>query len=140
VLYCAKAANISPANISPSLLAITVNGCIASITYSNRFSASTVLSGKIVNYKKRLAVRPGITGLAQVWHKYDETIADVRKKVKYDLLYIREMCLMVDVRIILRTVLVAARVKPRLMAVVMSEPVYWSVPPLREMPAAPAVA
>lgn len=66
------------------------------------------LSREVVDYQKRLKVRPGITGLAQVWHRYDETIADVRKKVKYDLLYIREMCLMVDIRILLRTVIVAA--------------------------------
>jgi len=65
------------------------------------------LSGKIRDYPKRLKVKPGITGLAQVVHKYDETIQDVKKKVKYDLLYIREMCLMVDIRILLRTVLVA---------------------------------
>jgi lipopolysaccharide/colanic/teichoic acid biosynthesis glycosyltransferase len=66
------------------------------------------LSVEISDYKKRINVRPGITGLAQVRHKYDETIKDVRKKVKYDLLYIREMCFMVDLRILLRTVLVAA--------------------------------
>lgn len=66
------------------------------------------LNREVVDYQKRIAVRPGITGLAQVWHRYDETIADVRKKVKYDLLYIREMCLMVDIRILLRTVIVAA--------------------------------
>lgn len=66
------------------------------------------LSVKIPDYAKRLTVKPGITGLAQVFHKYDETIKDVKKKVKYDLLYIREMCLMVDIRILLRTVIVAA--------------------------------
>lgn len=66
------------------------------------------LSDEIQDYGKRVRVKPGITGLAQVRHKYDETIKDVRKKVKYDLLYIREMCLMVDLRILLRTVLVAA--------------------------------
>ena len=66
------------------------------------------LCEEIVDYKKRIKVRPGITGLAQVRHKYDETIADVRKKVKYDLLYIREMCFMVDLRILARTILVAA--------------------------------
>jgi lipopolysaccharide/colanic/teichoic acid biosynthesis glycosyltransferase len=66
------------------------------------------LTREVVDYQKRIEVRPGITGLAQVWHRYDETIADVRKKVKYDLLYIREMCLMVDLRIMLRTVIVAA--------------------------------
>ncbi len=69
------------------------------------------LSTQIADYPKRTMVRPGITGLAQVRHKYDETIADVRKKVKYDLLYIREMCLMVDLRILARTVIVAARGK-----------------------------
>ena len=65
------------------------------------------LSRQIPDYQKRLNVKPGITGLAQVVHKYDETIRDVKKKVKYDLLYIREMCLMVDIRILLRTVVVA---------------------------------
>lgn len=66
------------------------------------------LSVEISDYRKRMNVKPGITGLAQVRNKYDETIKDVRKKVKYDLLYIRERCLMVDLRIILLTVLVAA--------------------------------
>jgi lipopolysaccharide/colanic/teichoic acid biosynthesis glycosyltransferase len=69
------------------------------------------LSSQIRDYRKRISVRPGITGLAQIWHKYDETIEDVKKKVRYDLLYIREMCLMVDLRILMRTVVVAARGK-----------------------------
>ncbi|MDP1853761.1 MAG: sugar transferase [Candidatus Omnitrophota bacterium] len=60
----------------------------------------------IPDYEKRLAVNPGITGLAQVWHKYDETIEDVKKKIKYDLLYIRKMCLMVDIRILFKTMFV----------------------------------
>jgi len=55
------------------------------------------------DYEMRLLVRPGITGLAQVWHRYDETIADVKKKLKYDLLYIKKMCLWADLNIILRT-------------------------------------
>ena len=59
---------------------------------------------EITNYEKRLAVKPGLTGLAQVWHKYDETIEDVRKKIKYDLLYIKKLCLWTDVRILFRTV------------------------------------
>lgn len=59
---------------------------------------------EISDYENRLKVKPGITGLAQVWHRYDETIKDVRKKIKYDLLYIRKVCLWTDVRILLRTV------------------------------------
>lgn len=69
------------------------------------------LSNEIRDYRKRISVRPGITGLAQIRHKYDETIKDVKKKVKFDLLYIREMCLMVDLRILLRTIVVSARGK-----------------------------
>lgn len=57
----------------------------------------------VPDYEKRLAVKPGITGLAQVWHRYDETIQDVKKKVKYDLLYIKRMNIWADFGIILRT-------------------------------------
>jgi exopolysaccharide biosynthesis polyprenyl glycosylphosphotransferase len=62
----------------------------------------TVIHG----YEERLTVKPGITGLAQVWHRYDETIEDVKKKVKYDMLYIKKMCLWADINIIFRTVFV----------------------------------
>ena len=59
---------------------------------------------EISDYGKRLEVKPGITGLAQVWHHYDETIDDVRKKIKYDILYIKKMCFWTDMRILARTV------------------------------------
>ena len=58
----------------------------------------------IPDYEKRLSVKPGITGLAQVWHRYDETIEDVKKKLKYDLLYIKRMCIQADFNIMLRTI------------------------------------
>lgn len=54
-------------------------------------------------YEKRLAVRPGITGLAQVCYKYDETHEDVRKKLAYDLLYLNKMCMLLDLSIIFLT-------------------------------------
>ncbi|HNX82766.1 MAG TPA: sugar transferase [Candidatus Omnitrophota bacterium] len=60
----------------------------------------------IHDYEKRLAVNPGITGLAQAVHKYDSTIVDVKKKVKYDLLYIKKMCLWTDLQILARTCVV----------------------------------
>ncbi len=62
------------------------------------------LKKEIPDYEKRLDVKPGITGLAQVWHHYDESIADVRKKIKYDILYIKNICLWTDVSILFRTV------------------------------------
>lgn len=64
------------------------------------------LKSQICDYEKRLDVKPGITGLAQVWHRYDETVEDVRKKIKYDILYIKKACFWTDIRILLRTFLV----------------------------------
>ena len=64
------------------------------------------LSKEIPLYKRRLAVRPGLTGWAQVKHKYDETIEDVKMKLKYDLFYIENMSLRMDFKIIFRTVFV----------------------------------
>ncbi|MCX7926568.1 MAG: sugar transferase [Candidatus Omnitrophica bacterium] len=58
----------------------------------------------IRDYEKRFRVKPGITGLAQVLHKYDESIEDVRQKVRYDLIYIRKRCLMTDLDILIKTI------------------------------------
>lgn len=64
------------------------------------------LSQEIPLYKRRLKVRPGITGWAQVKHKYDETIDDVKVKLRYDLFYIENMSLRLDFKIIFKTVFV----------------------------------
>jgi lipopolysaccharide/colanic/teichoic acid biosynthesis glycosyltransferase len=61
------------------------------------------LSQEIPLYQRRLKVRPGITGWAQVKQKYDETIDDVKKKVQYDLFYIENMSLRMDFKIMLNT-------------------------------------
>ena len=64
------------------------------------------LSQEIPYYKRRLKVRPGITGWAQVKHKYDETIEDVKIKLRYDLFYIENMSLRMDFKILFRTIFV----------------------------------
>ncbi len=64
------------------------------------------LSKEIPLYKRRLKVRPGITGWAQVKHKYDESIDDVRKKVEYDLYYIENISWRMDLKILLHTIVV----------------------------------
>lgn len=57
----------------------------------------------IPNYGARHEVRPGITGLAQVYNGYDQTLQDVRRKLAYDLLYIRRMSFLSDLRICIAT-------------------------------------
>ena len=64
------------------------------------------LAEQIPYYKRRLKVRPGITGWAQVKHKYDESIEDVKVKLRYDLFYIENMSLRMDIKILARTILV----------------------------------
>jgi lipopolysaccharide/colanic/teichoic acid biosynthesis glycosyltransferase len=64
------------------------------------------LSQQIPYYKRRLKVRPGITGWAQVKHKYDESVEDVKVKLRYDLFYIENMSLRMDIKILARTILV----------------------------------
>ena len=64
------------------------------------------LSEQIPYYKRRLKVRPGITGWAQVKHKYDESIEDVKIKLRYDLFYIENMSIRMDMKILFRTIFV----------------------------------
>ncbi|WP_348344273.1 sugar transferase [Ignavibacterium sp.] len=64
------------------------------------------LSQEIPYYKRRLKVRPGITGWAQVKHKYDESIEDVKIKLRYDLFYIENMSIRMDLKILFRTIFV----------------------------------
>ncbi len=64
------------------------------------------LAKDIPLYKRRLKVRPGITGWAQVKHKYDESIDDVRTKLKYDLFYIENISWRLDLKILFNTLYV----------------------------------
>jgi lipopolysaccharide/colanic/teichoic acid biosynthesis glycosyltransferase len=58
----------------------------------------------IPEYQCRQRVKPGITGLAQINQNYDACIDDVRSKVGWDLRYIREQGVWIDLKILLRTV------------------------------------
>ncbi|MEX0736122.1 MAG: sugar transferase [Bacteroidota bacterium] len=64
------------------------------------------LTEELPLYKRRLKVRPGITGWAQVKHKYDESIEDVKLKLKYDLFYIENMSWRMDLKILFNTLYV----------------------------------
>jgi exopolysaccharide biosynthesis polyprenyl glycosylphosphotransferase len=55
-------------------------------------------------YHRRLLVRPGISGWAQVRGVYDRSLDDVRRKLKDDFFYIENMSLRLDLKILLITV------------------------------------
>lgn len=54
-------------------------------------------------YELRHLVRPGITGWAQVRQGYVSTPEDGRRKLEYDLYYVRHMSLILDIVIVVRT-------------------------------------
>ncbi len=58
----------------------------------------------ISEYGLRHRAKPGITGLAQINHAYDQSLDDVRQKIRYDLEYLRRQSVAEDVRIMLKTV------------------------------------
>ncbi|MBN2036228.1 MAG: sugar transferase [Chitinispirillaceae bacterium] len=61
------------------------------------------LKSEIPWYVRRIKMKPGITGWAQVKHKYDASIEDVKQKVMYDLYYFENMSIILDIKIILQT-------------------------------------
>ncbi|WP_394747987.1 sugar transferase [Spongiimicrobium salis] len=55
-------------------------------------------------YNVRHLIKPGITGWAQVKYKYGENLEDSIKKLEYDLYYIKNKSITLDLRIIFKTV------------------------------------
>lgn len=66
-----------------------------------------ILEREIPNYHLRHAVRPGITGWAQVKYVYGASVDDARVKLQYDLYYIEHFSLLRDLLIMAMTVRVA---------------------------------
>lgn len=62
------------------------------------------LSNVIESYNARLEVMPGITGLAQVRQRHDESLDDVRKKLSYDTEYIQNGRILLDMQIVVKTI------------------------------------
>jgi len=63
-----------------------------------------LLSKEIPYYGMRHMVRPGITGWAQVKYKYGSTVQDAREKLQYDLFYIKNASIGLDLMIMFLTV------------------------------------
>ena len=62
------------------------------------------LAREIPFYRQRLVVRPGLTGWAQVCHRYGATVEDALEKLQFDLFYIKHLSIAFDMFIMLETV------------------------------------
>ena len=58
----------------------------------------------VPEYCARLAIHPGITGLAQVEREYDSSVKHVQRKVMYDTYYIQHRCWLLDAKIVVKTI------------------------------------
>ncbi|HRE41828.1 MAG TPA: sugar transferase, partial [Ignavibacteria bacterium] len=70
-----------------------------------------MLKNEIPYYYKRMTVKPGITGYAQVKHNYDKNLDDVKVKLNYDFYYIENMSLRLDFKILINTIIIVILLK-----------------------------
>ncbi len=61
------------------------------------------LSREVPDFEKRLAVKPGLTGLAQIKNGYDTDVQSVRRKLQMDLEYINNMSLKLELQLLVAT-------------------------------------
>jgi sugar transferase (PEP-CTERM system associated) len=62
------------------------------------------LQKQIPFYMERLSVKPGVTGWAQVKYRYGASVEDALEKLQYDLYYIKNLSLFLDLLILLNTI------------------------------------
>ncbi|MDY3808730.1 sugar transferase [Desulfovibrio sp. PG-178-WT-4] len=69
-----------------------------------RMAFVTQLKKDIPYYSLRHTVKPGLTGWAQVCYPYGASEEDARRKLEYDLYYIKNMSILLDIHIIFKTI------------------------------------
>ena len=55
-------------------------------------------------YEERYLIKPGLSGWAQINFRYGSSVADAAEKLKYDLYYIKNRSLVLDLGIALKTI------------------------------------
>ena len=64
----------------------------------------TRLKNEIQFYEERYLIKPGLSGWAQINYPYGASVKDAAEKLKYDLYYIKNRSLLLDLGIILKTI------------------------------------
>jgi sugar transferase (PEP-CTERM system associated) len=62
------------------------------------------LSQEIPFYQQRHAVKPGVTGWAQIKYQYGSSVEDAMEKLRYDLYYVKHLSIALDLSIVFDTV------------------------------------
>ena len=62
------------------------------------------LEKKILHYKTRYLIKPGLSGWAQVNYPYGASIKDAEIKLSYDLYYLYNISLWIDFLILIKTI------------------------------------
>lgn len=62
------------------------------------------LKTQVPFYEMRLLITPGVTGWAQINHRADLTIDDVKQKLQYDIYYLKNRSPILDIAIVLKTI------------------------------------
>jgi sugar transferase (PEP-CTERM system associated) len=62
------------------------------------------LTQQIPFFAVRHSVKPGVTGWAQVRYQYGSTVEDAQEKLQYDLYYVKNHTLLLDLQVLLETV------------------------------------
>ncbi len=65
-----------------------------------------IIEKKAPHYKLLQKIKPGITSWGQVKYGYAENVKEIIERMKYDLLYLENMSLIVDFKILIYTVLI----------------------------------
>jgi len=72
-----------------------------------------VLEREVPGYARRLLVKPGLTGWAQIRYQYASSIQDSATKLEYDLYYVRHRSLRFDAMILIQTIPVVLHLRGR---------------------------
>jgi lipopolysaccharide/colanic/teichoic acid biosynthesis glycosyltransferase len=62
------------------------------------------LCEKVPFYSARHTVKPGVTGWAQVHYSYGASVEDAARKLQFDLYYVKNQTLVLDLLILIRTI------------------------------------
>ena len=75
---------------------------------AERPELSKEFAARYPGFGRRLMVRPGMTGLAQIYGRYS---THPRNKLRYDMIYIRRMSPWLDVRLLVSSVVLTLRAR-----------------------------